>query len=123
MARQIIKTESGAANIFISQSLNLDGNEPLYDPVVSFGQDGRWVPLSVKVISTDFKRQKGGDYLLTASIQVESSISSPIEIMATAGGRDLVLPPRLVVTRLLLDPSKTRVLAQTVYVDDGGVSA
>jgi hypothetical protein len=121
--RQIIKTESGAANIFISQSLNLDGSKPFYDPVVSFGRDGRWVPLSVKVVSTDFERQESGDYLLTASIQVESAISSPIDIVATAGGRDLVLAPKLVVTRLLLDPSKTRVLAQTVYVDDGGVSA
>jgi len=123
LGRQIIKTEKGAANIFISQSLTIAGNGPLYEPVVLFGRDGRWVPLSVKVISTDLERQKSGDYLLTASIRVESTVDSPIEIMATAGGRDLEVAPKLVITRLLLDSSKTRVLAQTVYVDNDGPSA
>jgi len=95
----------------------------LYEPIVSFCQGGRWVPLAVKVVSTEFKRQKGGDYLLTASIQVESVIDSPIEVVATAGGRDLALAPKLILTRLLLDSSKTRVLAQTVHVDESSESA
>lgn len=122
-SRQIFKTEKGAANIFISQSLTIGGDRPRYEPVVSFGRDGRWVPLSVKVLSTEFERQKSGDYLLTVAIRVDSVVESPIEILASAGGRDLSVAPRLVVTRLLLDSSKTRVIAQTVYVDNDGTSA
>lgn len=121
--RQIIKTENGSTNILISQSLTIGGDEPQYEPVVSFGRDGRWVPLFVKVISTDFERQKNGEYLLTVTIRVDSTVESPIEILASAGGRDLSVAPKLVVTRLLLDSSKTRVIAQTVYVDNDGTSA
>jgi len=43
--------------------------------------------------------------------------------VATAGGRDLALAPKLILTRLLLDSSKTRVLAQTVNVDESSESA
>lgn len=123
LTRQIIKTESGAANVFISQSLATGEDGLKYEPFLSFGRDGRWIPLSIKVISTEIKRQRSGDYLLTVSIQVESALESPIEIVATAGGRDLQAPPRQVVTRLLLDPSMTRVIAQSIYVDDDGVTA
>jgi len=117
---QVIKTESGAANIFISQSLEFDEEGPKYNPIVAFGQGGSWVPLEVKVTSTEFSRQANGNYLLTAYIAVESVVNSPIKITATADGRDLARAPRQVITRLVLDPSKTQVLAQAVYIVERG---
>ena len=120
---QIIKTDSGAANIFISQTLTTDSNGLSYRPTVSFGQAGSWVPLMVKVSSTDITRQMSGNYLFTAYIAVESAIDTPIKIAATANGRDLAAAPRQVITRLVLDPSKTRVLAQAIYVVEKGAKA
>jgi len=120
---QVIKTESGAANIFISQTLDFGGNGLGYNPVVSYGQSGNWIPLAVSVTSTEITRQANGNYLLTAYIAVESEVESPIKITATANGRDLAEAPRQVVTRLVLDPSKTQVLAQAIYVVEQGASA
>jgi len=37
-------------------------------------------------------------------------------IPASADGRDLEVPPSRVITRILLNPSKTQVLAQAVQV-------
>lgn len=120
-SRQLIKTQQGAANILISQSLTIEGAGLRYDPVVSFGQRGRWIPLETKVTSTKLERQESGFYLLTAYVQVESAVETPIEILSKAEGRDLDLAPRQVITKLVLDSSKSRVIAQTVYVVDGGV--
>ena len=113
---QVFKTDSGAANIFISQSLTTDEMGLTYRPVVSFGQAGRWIPLLTKVISTEVNRQVSGNYLLSAYIAVDSVVDSPIRVVATASGRDLSVAPSQVVVRLVLDPTKTKVLAQAVYV-------
>jgi hypothetical protein len=64
-----------------------------------------------------------GDYLFTAYIAVESPVETPIKIAANANGRDLAAAPRQVITRLVLDPSKTQVLAQAIYVVEKGVKA
>jgi RNA polymerase sigma factor (sigma-70 family) len=118
---QIIKTDTGAANIFISQTLTTDENGLSYRPTVSFGQTGNWTPLLARVSSTDITRQMNGNYLFTAYIAVESPVDTPIKIAATTNGRDLAAAPRQVITRLVLDPSKTKVLAQAIYVVEKGV--
>jgi hypothetical protein len=120
---QIIKTDTGAANIFISQTLTTDANGLTYRPAVSFGQDGNWAPLLTRVSFTDITRQVSGNYLFTAYIAVESPVDTPIKIAATANGRDLAAAPRQVITRLVLDPSKTQVLAQAIYVVERGAQA
>jgi hypothetical protein len=61
-----------------------------------------------------------GNYLFTAYIAVESVVETPIRIAATTNGRDLATAPRQVITRLVLDPSKTQVLAQAIYVVERG---
>ena len=120
---QIIKTDSGAANILISQTLTTDENGLTYRPVVSYGQAGNWAPLTVRLSSTDIVRLMSGNYLFTAYIAVESAIDTSIKIAATANGRDLAAAPRQVITRLVLDPSKTQVLAQAIYVVEKGARA
>ena len=120
---QIIKTDAGAANIFISQTFSQDSEGLKYSPIVSFGQSGHWIPLVTSVDSTEISRQKGGNYLFTASIAVESVIESPIKIVASAEGRDLAVAPKRVITRVVLNPSKTQVLAQAIYVFESGAEA
>jgi len=120
---QIIKTDSGAANILISQTLTTDENGLSYRPVVSFGQAGSWAPLLTRVSSTDITRQMSGNYLFTAYIAVESVVETSLKIAATANGRDLAAAPRQVITRLVLDPSKIQVLAQAIYVVEKGARA
>jgi hypothetical protein len=74
----------------------------------------------VRVSSTEITRQLSGNYLFTAYIAVESAIDTSIKIAAATNGRDLAAAPRQVITRLVLDPSKTQVLAQAIYVVERG---
>jgi RNA polymerase sigma factor (sigma-70 family) len=118
---QVAKTDSGAANIFISQQLVSDSQGFSYLPSISYGKAGAWIPLVTKLTYLNSERMLSGDYLVTAIIKVESEVESPIVIPASASGRDLLTAPRQVITRLVLNPGKTQILSQAVYVVEKGV--
>jgi len=118
---QVAKTDSGAANIFISQQLVSDSQGFSYLPSISYGKNGAWVPLVTKLTYLNSERMLSGDYLVTAIIKVESEVETPVVIPASAQGRDLLTAPRQVITRLVLNPGKTQILSQAVYVVEKGV--
>jgi DNA-binding CsgD family transcriptional regulator len=118
---QVAKTDSGAVNIFISQQLVSDSQGFSYLPSISYGKAGAWIPLVTKLTYLNSERMLSGDYLITAIIKVESEVESPIVIPASASGRDLLTAPRQVITRLVLNPGKTQILSQAVYVVEKGV--
>jgi len=118
---QVAKTDTGAANIFISQQLVSDSQGFSYLPSISYGKDGAWVPLVTKLTYLNSERMLSGDYLVTAIIKVESEVETPVVIPASAKGRDLLTAPRQVITRLVLNPGKTQILSQAVYVVEKGV--
>jgi len=118
---QVAKTDTGAANIFISQQLVSDSQGFNYLPSISYGKDGAWVPLVTKLTYLNSERMLSGDYLVTAIIKVESEVETPVVIPASASGRDLLVAPKQVITRLVLNPGKTQILSQAVYVVEKGV--
>jgi RNA polymerase sigma factor (sigma-70 family) len=118
---QVAKTDSGAANIFISQQLVSDSQGFSYLPSLSYGKAGAWIPLVTKLTYLNSERMLSGDYLITAIIKVESQVETPVVIPASASGRDLLTAPRQVITRLVLNPGKTEILSQAVYVVEKGV--
>ena len=117
---QIVKTDSGAANIFINQQLVSDSTGFSYLPSLSYGRDGAWIPLNTTLTMLDSERLLSGDYLVTAIIKVESEVETSIVIPATASGRDLAQAPKQVITRLVLNPGKTEILSQAIYVVEKG---
>ena len=113
---QIAKTDAGAANIFLSQQIITDSEGFKYNPLVSYGKNGSWVPLVTQLSYLDIERMVDGNYLMTAIIKVESEVETSVAIPASASGRDLLQAPRQVITRLVLNPGKTQVLAQAIQV-------
>jgi RNA polymerase sigma factor (sigma-70 family) len=118
---QVAKTDIGAANIFLSQRLISDSSGFSYSPSISYGKAGAWIPLVSSVTYLNSERMLSGDYLVTAIVKVESEVETTVVIPATASGRDLLQAPRQVITRLVLNPGKTEILAQAVYVVEKGV--
>jgi len=118
---QVAKTDTGAANIFISQRLVSDSQGFSYLPSISYGKDKAWVPLVTKLTYLNSERMLSGDYLVTAFIRVESEVETSVVIPANASGRDLLVAPKQVITRLVLNPGKTQILSQAVYVVEKGV--
>ena len=117
---QIVKTDSGAANILLKQQLVSDATGFSYLPSLSYGRDGAWIPLNTTLTMLNSERLLSGDYLVTAIIKVESEVETSIVIPATASGRDLAQAPKQVITRLVLNPGKTEILSQAIYVVEKG---
>ena len=117
---QVAKTDTGAANIFLSQKLVSDSSGLSFNASISYGRAGSWIPMLTSVTFLDSERLLSGDYLVTAIIKVESEIESTIVIPAAASGRDLLQAPRQVITRLVLNPGKTQILSQAIYVVEKG---
>jgi RNA polymerase sigma factor (sigma-70 family) len=117
---QIVKTDSGAANILLNQQLVSDstGFSCLFS--LSYGRDGAWIPLNTTLNLLNSERLLSGDYLVTAIIKVESEVQTSIVIPASASGRDLTQAPKQVITRLVLNPGKTEILSQAIYVVEKG---
>lgn len=112
----VAKTLSGAANVFLTQVISQDVTGTKYDASLSMGRQASWIPLNTTVISSEIERLASGNYLLTAVIQVESEVESTISIPAYSYGRDLEVAPSRVITRVLLNASKTQVVGQAVLV-------
>jgi hypothetical protein len=112
----IVSTRSGATNVLINQSVVLDAFGTSYIAEVSVGIDGGWQPLRLSYISSDVERLASGNYLLTAIMVVESALKTTVKVPTGTSGTDLNSAPEFISTRLMLDPTKTRILAQAVLV-------
>jgi RNA polymerase sigma factor (sigma-70 family) len=112
----IVSTRSGATNVLINQSIILDAFGTSYVAEVSVGIDGGWRPLRLSYVSTDVERLASGDYLLAAIMMVDSALETAVKVPTSTSGTDLTSAPEVITTRILLDPTKTKILAQAVLV-------
>jgi RNA polymerase sigma factor (sigma-70 family) len=112
----IVSTKSGAANVLINQSIVVDAFGTSYVGEVSVGINGGWQPLNLSFISSDVERLASGNYLLTAIMMVDSAMETSVKVSTGTSGTDLSSAPEFVSTRVMLDPTKTKILAQAVLV-------
>jgi hypothetical protein len=116
LATQAI-TSGGGPNVMIDQSITVDGNGTKYEVgYVSFGIGGNWVVAEASATNVDFERMSNGQYLMTVTISLLSTPTSDFAIPVGDRGFDLVGAPKTITSRLLLNASKTQILAQAVLV-------
>ncbi len=116
LATQAI-TSGGGPNVMIDQSITVDGNGTKYEVgYVSFGIDGNWAVAEASATNVDFERLSNGQYLMTVTISLLSTPTSDFAIPVGDRGFDVVDAPKTITSRLLLNASKTQILAQAVLV-------
>ena len=116
LATQAI-TSVGGPNVVIDQVITVDGNGTKYEvDYVSFGIKGVWAVAEARATSVDFERMSNGQYLMTVTISLLSTPTSELSIAVGNRGYDLVGAPKTITSRLLLNASKTQILAQAVLV-------
>jgi len=116
LVSNIVSTKSGAVNVLVDQSIVIDAFGTSYIAEVSVGIDGGWRPLRLSYVSTDVERLASGNYLLAAIMMVDSALETAVKVPTSTSGTDLTATPGFIATRVLLDPSKTNILAQAVLV-------
>jgi RNA polymerase sigma factor (sigma-70 family) len=112
----IVSTHADATNLLINQSIVVDAFGTSYIGDVALGISGGWQPLNLSYVSSDVERLASGSYLLTAIMMVDSVLETTIKVPSNTRGTDLVSAPEFVLTRVILDQTKTRILAQAVFV-------
>ena len=108
-------TDDAAINVLLSQNIIVGGNGTSYDADASITMDGNWIGLDIANISSNFERTSDGNYLLTAVISVNKASASGTIIPASRGV-DSKSAPSQITTVVLLNPGKTQVLGQAIYV-------
>jgi hypothetical protein len=111
LATQAI-TSVGGPNVMIDQTITVDGNGTKYE----VGVNGSWQVAEANATSVDFERMSNGQYLMTVTISLLSTPTSEFAIAVGDRGYDIVGTPKAITTRLLLNASKTQILAQAVLI-------
>jgi RNA polymerase sigma factor (sigma-70 family) len=108
-------TENTAINVLLSQEITVGGSGTTYSANASVSMAGNWVGLKIASTSTNFERLSDGNYLLTAVMSVKAGSASDTIIPASRGV-DSKSAPSQITTVVLLNPGKTQVLGQAIYV-------
>jgi RNA polymerase sigma factor (sigma-70 family) len=117
-------TEEGGPNVVINQIITVDGSGTTYDArFVALGVEGNWLTAEASATSVDFERTSNGQYLVTVTISLTSTPTSELTIPVGNRGYDIVGTPKTITTRLLLNASKTQILAQAILVPESAVKA
>ena len=116
LATQAI-TSVGGPNVMIDQIITVDGSGTKYEVgFVGLGINGNWATAEADATSVDFERTSNGQYLVTVTISLTSTPTSELTIPVGNRGYDVVGAPKTITTRLLLNASKTQILAQAIYL-------
>ena len=82
---------------------------------------GNWYPMTLtQTGASTMKRLPNGNYLLTATLYVDSTVESGMFFDSTSG-LDVDAIPGEISTRIIMDSSKSQILAQAINVSAKGV--
>jgi hypothetical protein len=107
-------------NALISQTITVDGAGTSYFASPSVTVAGSWFPLTQSGSASTITRLSNGNYLLTATIYIDSTVDSALFVAAT-GGLDVDAIPNEITTRIILNSSKSSILAQAINIGAKGV--
>ena len=107
-------------NTLVSQTITVDGSGTSYFASPSVTVAGSWFPLTQSGSASTITRLSSGNYLLTATIYIDSTVDSALFVAAT-GGLDVDAIPNEITTRIILNSSKSTILAQAINIGAKGV--
>ncbi len=111
--------DAKAVNVLLDAELSITaaGTTLTIDPTVTINHS--WVPLNVSTAHTDITRLPDGNYLVTSVMSIDSAVDTGT-IVPVSRGFDVSSAPSTITTRLVMNPGKTKVLAQAIYVQTQG---
>jgi hypothetical protein len=107
-------------NVLVSQTITVDGTGTTYLASPSITVAGSWFPLTQTGTTSTITRLSNGNYLLIASIYIDSTVDSGFNVAST-GGLDVDVIPSEISTRIIMDSSKSSILAQAIHIGAKGV--
>ena len=107
-------------NILLSQTITVDGAGTSYIASPSISIAGNWYPLTLNQTLFKSQRLANGNYLLVATLSVNSTVETEVFI-DTQAGKDVDMIPNEITTRIIMDSGKSQILAQAINISATGV--
>ena len=107
-------------NILLSQTITVDGAGTSYKASPSISIAGNWYPLTLNQTLFKSQRLANGNYLLVATLSVNSTVETEVFI-DTQAGKDVDMIPNEITTRIIMDSGKSQILAQAINISASGV--
>ena len=111
--------DNNGVNVLLDQNITIGGSGTSYETAAQVSVNRLWNLLSISSTTTDFERQSDGNYLLTATMSVDSAQTSGT-LIPVSRGVDATSSPTQITTKILLNPGKSQILAQAIYVATKG---
>ena len=111
--------DNNGVNVLLDQNITIGGSGTTYESAAQVSVNRLWNLLSITSTRTDFERQSDGNYLLTATMSVDSAQTSGT-LIPVSRGVDATSSPTQITTKILLNPGKSQILAQAIYVATKG---
>ena len=111
--------DNNGVNVLLDQNITIGGSGTTYESAAQVSVNRLWNLLSISSTTTDFERQSDGNYLLTATMSVDSAQTSGT-LIPVSRGVDATSSPTQITTKILLNPGKSQILAQAIYVATKG---
>jgi RNA polymerase sigma factor (sigma-70 family) len=115
-----MSTSPNALNALLSQSVTFNASGVSYIATPSITINGAWFALDLNSIDATYSRLADGSYLISADFNVNSTAESAIYLEAKSGLSVGSIPSKIQ-TSILVDSSKSRILAQAIFVNAKGV--
>ena len=109
-------SRSGPSAILFDQTFTLDGFGLDYKVNVVAGVGSEWRPIELSVIETFTERLSSGNYMVSSAFKVRSGPSNYVSLPLQDWYAGLDQIPATIAVKAVLDPSKTQILAQSVWV-------
>jgi RNA polymerase sigma factor (sigma-70 family) len=107
-------------NILLAQTITVDGAGTSYIASPSISIAGNWYPLTLNQTLFKSQRLANGNYLLVATLSVNSTVETEVFI-DTQAGKDVDMIPNEITTRIIMDSGKSQILAQAINISASGV--
>jgi RNA polymerase sigma factor (sigma-70 family) len=107
-------------NLLMPQTITVDGSGTSYYASPSISIAGSWFPLTQSGSASTISRLSNGDYLLTATLYIDSTVDLALPVPAT-GGLDVDVIPNEITTRIIMNSSKSSIFAQAINIGAKGV--
>ena len=111
--------DANGVNVLLDQTITIGGSGTTYETAAQVSLNRLWNMLSITSTTTDFERQSDGNYLLTATMSVDPAQTSGT-LIPVSRGVDATSSPTQITTKILLNPGKSQILAQAIYVATKG---
>jgi len=115
-----MSASSNTLNVLLAQTLIFNPAGVSYSVTPAVTINGVWFALDLNSTDSNFTRLSDGSYLVSVDLLINSTIESAVTLEAK-NGLSVGSIPNKIQTSILVDSSKSRILAQAIFVNSKGV--